>query len=451
MSDQAPDGGDSDATGAAFGRVDRAGRLVAADPPLAQLHAAAEGEPGGALKLPQLAALAALARRLGVAVARTLVAADEEHDLRLEARAWPAGEEIVVSITGWDTRAAPAADPGADAVRRYDWLRATADWLWQVDEALNLTTLTGADDGVPHLAQVGAPLTQLFRLIADDEGRMPLLDALGEQRGFDRQLAGLIPGGGQYRLAAVPLFDGEGCFRGFRGSAEDDVRPAEAGAGGFGARLDRALRGPLDRIVDSAEAIAAQTEGPLRRDYAAYASDIAVAGRHLRGLIDDLVDIEAIERDRIVARADPFDLADTARRAAALLDPAAAARRIRVDRPGVEEMIAAIGDYRRALQIAVNLLSNAVRYAPEESAVWVRVAREGAVATLVVADQGRGIATEHRERVFDKYDRLDADEPGGSGLGLYIARRLARAMSGELAVDSAPGQGARFTLTLPGG
>ena len=54
-----------------------------------------------------------------------------------------------------------------------------------------------------------------------------------------------------------------------------------------------------------------------------------------------------------------------------------------------------------------------------------------------------------QERIFDKFERVDASEPSGTGLGLYIARRLARAMGGDIAVDSAPGQGARFTFTLP--
>ena len=68
---------------------------------------------------------------------------------------------------------------------------------------------------------------------------------------------------------------------------------------------------------------------------------------------------------------------------------------------------------------------------------------------MIVADQGKGIAVADQERIFGKFERVDAAEPGGSGLGLFISRRLARAMGGDLTVDSAPGQGARFALTLP--
>jgi signal transduction histidine kinase len=71
------------------------------------------------------------------------------------------------------------------------------------------------------------------------------------------------------------------------------------------------------------------------------------------------------------------------------------------------------------------------------------------MACVVVADQGKGIAEGDQAMIFDKFGRVDPREPGGSGLGLYISRRLARAMGGDIIVDSAPGRGARFLFTLP--
>jgi signal transduction histidine kinase len=97
----------------------------------------------------------------------------------------------------------------------------------------------------------------------------------------------------------------------------------------------------------------------------------------------------------------------------------------------------------------MHLLTNAVRYSPEGGQVWIRTDREGDLAALIIADQGKGIPAEDQGRIFEKFERVDPSEPGGSGLGLYIARRLARAMGGDINVDSAPGQGARFTFSLP--
>jgi signal transduction histidine kinase len=99
----------------------------------------------------------------------------------------------------------------------------------------------------------------------------------------------------------------------------------------------------------------------------------------------------------------------------------------------------------------MNLLTNAIRYSPEGGMIWIRAEQDDGVASIVIADQGKGIALEDQARIFDKFERVDPAEPGGTGLGLYIARRLARAMGGDIKVDSAPGQGARFTFTLPVG
>ena len=101
------------------------------------------------------------------------------------------------------------------------------------------------------------------------------------------------------------------------------------------------------------------------------------------------------------------------------------------------------------LQILLNLIGNAIRYAPENSAIWLRVEADKANARVTVADQGPGIPLEQQDRLFEKFERLGRTDAAGSGLGLYISRRLARAMGGELTVDSGAGQGARFTLTLP--
>jgi signal transduction histidine kinase len=70
------------------------------------------------------------------------------------------------------------------------------------------------------------------------------------------------------------------------------------------------------------------------------------------------------------------------------------------------------------------------------------------MAGIAVIDAGKGIAPEHHDRIFSKFERLDGNIGSGSGLGLYISRRLARAMGGDILLDSQPGQGARFTLLL---
>jgi signal transduction histidine kinase len=444
------------------GRVDAEGRLVAADPPLAALHAQAGGDAGGVLAVPQIAALARLARRLGITISRAAVAADGDHDVDLWVRAEPRGEEVSLAITGWTGRAAHPAAPVPSAEREADFLRAAADWMWETDDTLRLTSFSpgaAAAIGRNPADLLGKQLTRLFRFRESGDGALPILTALAEHKAFDGQVAELRGGRkGQYLLSGVPLIDGMGRFAGFRGAASalraepaGDATAAIATRTGsaFGQRLDQALRTPLAGIIDNAERLRAQPEGPLRRDYAGYASDIAAAGRHLLSLVDDLVDLQAIERPDFRAEADAIDLADIARRAAGLLAVRAADSGVSIDAPGEGESLPATGDFTRALQVLVNLITNAIRYTPEGGQIWIRTEREGDIAAIIIADQGKGIAEDDQERIFGKFERIDHEEAGGTGLGLYISRRLARAMQGDLDVDSAPGQGARFTFTLP--
>jgi signal transduction histidine kinase len=435
------------------GLVDSEGRLVEADAALADLHRRAGGLPGGTIAVPQLATLARLARRLGIVVSRNVIAADGDTDLDLWVRAQPEGGRVRLAIAGWTARPAPAPSDADRVVREHDFLRAGADWLWESDETLRITALSAFARETAGDVE-GQPITRLFTLLEAADGSLPIVDALARQQRFDNQMVTLRSAADiRMRLSAAPTFDGDGRFTGFRGSAQMQpvLPPPDQESDAFGRRLDTALREPLDRIIGNAESIRAQVEGPLRADYVDYAGDIASAGRHLLALVDDLVDLQAIERPGFTVEAEAIDLADVARRAAALLSVRAADRQVVIVRPQPGEALPAIGDTRRALQILVNLIGNAVRYSPEGGQVWVRAEREGDWATLLVADQGRGIAPEHQARIFGKFERVDPNEPGGTGLGLYIAQRLAQAMGGTITLDSAPGQGARFTLTLRAG
>ncbi len=442
------------------GRVDRDGRLVEAGQQLAELNARAGGAIGEPFAVPQVAVLARLAQRLGITVSRHVLAADGPDEVELWVRAEPADDGVVLQLSGWKLRApwAPAADT---ARRERDLLLQDADWSWETDATLRLTAVAAeaAAHGVDPASALGQPLAALFVLEMDAEGAMPMLGVLTVHQPFEAQPAKIRATGQAVTLSALPRLDTEGLFAGYVGAVR--AAPAEAAISAapeaaddtldqFSARLDRALRAPLGRIIANADSIHAQTDGPIRQDYADYAADIASAGRHLLGLVDDLVDLQAVERPDFGPAAEPIDLADVGRRAAGLLGVRAGERGVKIDAPHDIDTAPAIGEFRRVLQILVNLIGNAVRYSPDGGMVWVRTHRDRGSAVIIVADQGKGIAIEDQDRIFEKFERVDPSEPGGSGLGLYIARRLARAMGGDLTVDSAPGQGARFMLSLPG-
>ncbi|WP_375398286.1 sensor histidine kinase [uncultured Sphingomonas sp.] len=437
------------------GLVDQDGRLVEADPRLADLNIRNGGTVGTTFAVPQIAVLARLAQRLGIVVSRTVRVAEGQDEVELWIRALPEREGVRLEVSGWSQ--CPPWRSRADPVTvERDFIRHEADWTWESDTTLRLTMVgpQAAAHGIEPGKALGKPLTDLVTLNRDAAGGLPLLSALAFHRRVRDQQAIVRATGARVILFATPLLDPAGGFAGFAGGCRlvslvmtpdviDTVRD------GFSSRLDRALRAPLARIVANADSIAAQVDGPVRQDYADYAADIATAGRHLMALVDDLVDLRAIERPDFAPALEQIDLADVGRRAAGLLSVRAGDRGIHIDRPGDADRLPATGEFRRVLQILINLIGNAVRFSPDGGMVWVLTQRAGDRAVVIVADQGPGIAEADQMRIFEKFERIDPAEPGGSGLGLYIARRLARAMGGDVTVDSAPGQGARFLLSLP--
>lgn len=443
----------------AHGIVAPDGSLSFADPALIALNQRAGGMRGAPLAVPQLATIARLARRLGIVVSRGVVVADDETDVDLWVRAQPDGDNVRLTVSGWREIAAwRPARPSPDTQDAF--LGSDSDWRWETDAALRLTFVTldaGPKHGFDAFALLGEPLTAMFALDTGTDGTLPILDSLARRKPMTAQPARLRSSGRAVTLTATVRHDASGDFAGFVGAARmvvDDVAPpAETAAATlsptFTSGLDKALRIPLARIVANADSINAQADGPVQGDYADYAADIASAGRHLLELVDDLVDLQAVERPDFTLAPEPIDLADVARRAAGLLSVRAANADVTIARPPVDMRIPALGDFRRVLQILVNLVGNAVRYSPRGAQVIVTVTRTDSHAVVVVADKGKGVAPEDQARIFEKFERVDPSEAGGNGLGLYIARRLARAMQGDLIVESAPGEGARFVLTLP--
>lgn len=439
--------------------TDREDRLIHADDALGALNERAGGRLGVSLAVPQLAAISRLARRLRIPVSRSLTIADGEVDVDCWAKATPNTEGVLLAVSLLRER--PAWRTPATALIAADVAPPPgAEWTWEVDAQLRITRVApeaGARYGFNAPAALASPLTRLFALEPSADGSLGLMEAMADRRDFDGQPA-LIRGTRQRVLLAGSVqLDASGGFAGFVGGTFPDPDGAQGPAypsdlsQGFNARLDRVLRGPLARIIADADEINGGGDGPLDPHYSDYAADIASAGRHLLGLVDDLVDLEAIERDDFTTAREQFDLADVARRATALLSVRAADAGVTIDRSDFARPLLTLGESRRALQIMVNLIGNALRYAPRGTVVRLLLHRDINRAVAIVADDGKGIPAEDHVRIFDKFERVDAGEPGGSGLGLYIARRLARAMDGELTVDSAPGEGARFTLFLPAG
>ena len=168
-------------------------------------------------------------------------------------------------------------------------------------------------------------------------------------------------------------------------------------------------------------------------------------------LVGDLLELSRLESGTLGLEIGPFSLAEACSQVAASLLPIAIERRIRLTTSLPVRLRVARADRRRVEQIVTNLTANALKFTAADGNVEIAARFEGLVAIVVVRDDGPGIPTDDRGRIFERFHRMAAHERiTGTGLGLPIARDLARQMAGDLDVASVPGAGSSFVLALPG-
>lgn len=440
-------------------RSDGEDRLVEADEPLAGMQLRCGGELPGTIAAPALLELVRKARVHRLSMARPIRIRDANESILawIEVRPDDDGEGCRIGLANWQASPLPVSEATHDEACRTAIDRDLAELVARLDGHQQLLAVEGdapdLEDVVRRMrAGSGRPWTD-FVTIEGDSHQQPLhwrlldgaaLHLPGSQR---RWIAHLVPQGAAPQVAGFELY--LVADEPLAAPLKRDDRRALVHSAAIGREIAPVLRQPIARIIANAETIRSRLAGPLAEEYSNYASDIASAGEHLLALIDDLSALEVIEAEDFSAAPDRIELGDVARRAVAILQSRAQERGISIDLPAEDEDVAAIGEFRRVLQVLLNLIGNAIRYAPEGSDVWIRLERKGIRARVTVADQGPGLSRGEQARMFDKFERLGRANDGGTGLGLYISRRLARAMHGELTVESAPGQGARFTLELP--
>ncbi len=438
-------------------QTDAQDRLIAADEPLASFHLRAGGEMPGVIVTPALLEMVRKARVYGLRMARAIKAQDDSEQVTAWVEVEPEGDGALIRISDWHAEPLESTAKAEPEGKKLALLRHLAGLSARLGPSQEVLTVDADAPDLETLAErmrdgIGEVWTQFVTPSAGNHHKplhWRLLDgAAVDIEGSDREwsvhlvpLGKPQPGSDGFELYVVPR----------EAPREEAPKPARAQDRGSGIGRDIApvLRQPVSRIIANAETIRTQLAGPLAEEYSNYAADIAAAGEHLLALIEDLTTLELVEDEEFVTEPDKIDLADVARRAVGILGVRAQERGITLDAPKEADSTPAIGEFRRVLQVLLNLVGNAIRYSPEGAQVWIRTEIEGKRARITVADQGEGLDEDQQARVFAKFERLGRSGDGGSGLGLYISRRLAEAMDGTLTVESAKGQGARFTLELP--
>jgi signal transduction histidine kinase len=229
-----------------------------------------------------------------------------------------------------------------------------------------------------------------------------------------------------------------------------ELRARDEEQGRYVSTVAHELRTPLTGLAGYLELIlGGDVEDPtVERDFLERSRGIVDT---IAELVSDLLDRTRIESGTLRLEIEPFSIADAAGKVVHSLEPIALDRGIRLRSELPPRLRTATADRRRVEQVITNLVGNALKFSPPGSTVEVAAWFEGSVALLCVRDEGAGIGHDDRARIFQPFHRLAAhNRVSGTGLGLPIARDLARAMDGELDVASVVDGGSSFVLALPG-
>jgi protein-histidine pros-kinase len=215
----------------------------------------------------------------------------------------------------------------------------------------------------------------------------------------------------------------------------------------FLSRMSHELRTPLNAVLGFGQLLERQLKDT---EYSEAVGHIVKGGRHLLDLINDVLDIARIESGEMSISSEPVPVRGVVEETVQLMQPLAetAGVTLRLMPGSCEDYV--LADRQRLRQVLLNLLSNAIKYNRSGGQVWLGWHAAGGRVALGVRDDGPGIHPAVQNRLFTPFDRLGAEASGidGTGIGLALTRSLTEMMGGSIAVESAPGAGSTFTVTL---
>ena len=234
--------------------------------------------------------------------------------------------------------------------------------------------------------------------------------------------------------------------------ARAEAETANRAKSEFLAVMSHELRTPLNAIGGYTELIALGLHGPVTPQQLHDLERIQVSQRHLLGLINEVLNYAKLETGIVRFDIAPVRVCDVLAGAEELVAPQVRGRGLQLSMEHCPNELCVLADREKMRQVIVNLLSNAVKFTDPGGRITLSCEARGDRVCVAVRDTGIGIAPEKQAAIFEPFVQVRSDlarTAEGTGLGLAISRDLARGMDGELEVESTPGEGSTFTLTLP--
>ncbi|OBF41048.1 histidine kinase [Mycobacterium sp. ACS1612] len=220
----------------------------------------------------------------------------------------------------------------------------------------------------------------------------------------------------------------------------------------FLASMSHELRTPLNAVIGFSEVLLDRMFGELNERQDEYLRDIWNSGKHLLELLNEILDLSKVEAGQMVLEPATFNVTTALEYCLAMVRERAAQHGITVDVDVADEISTIDADERKFKQVALNLLTNAVKFTPDGGSVSLRAYREQDDLEITVTDTGIGVPFEDQERIFESFQQgpRGAPKEEGTGLGLTLSRRFVWLWGGRMWLHSTPGEGATFGFSIPG-
>src|SRR5215510_13334667 len=215
--------------------------------------------------------------------------------------------------------------------------------------------------------------------------------------------------------------------------------------------MSHELRTPLNAILGYTELMTDGAYGEPSEKMLAVLKRLESNGKHLLGLINDVLDLSKIEAGELKLSLTEYSISDMVTTVLTSVEPLATAKKLALRSELPADLPAACGDERRIAQVLLNLLGNAIKFT-DAGEVSVRATAGDGSYAIAVRDTGPGISEADQAKLFQEFHQVDNSitrKKGGTGLGLAISKRIIEMHGGRIWVESQPGQGSTFAFSLP--